>query len=113
MMIDLSNFYLKTAMSQQEYMCLKLTNIPDEVIHRYKLKDIATEDGYVYCKIRKGMYGIPQSGIIAQLLLEELLAKVRYTQSKIIPGLWKDANQPKYYMPLQYNTLEKKMSITY
>ena len=40
------------------------------------------------CKIRKGMYGLPQAGIIAQELLQERLAKVGYYQSKIIPGLW-------------------------
>ncbi len=35
------------------------------------------------------MYGLPQSGIITQQLLKECLGKVGYTQSKIIPGLWK------------------------
>jgi hypothetical protein len=40
-------------------------------------------------KINKGMYGLPQSGIITQQILKERLGKVGYTQSKIIPGLWK------------------------
>jgi hypothetical protein len=52
------------------------------------LHEIATEDGYVYCKIQKGMYGLPQAGLIVQELLQEHLAKVGYHQSKIIPGLW-------------------------
>jgi hypothetical protein len=56
---------------------------------QYNLRAIVTEDGFVYCEICKGMYSLPQSGIIAQELLEELLAKVGYTQSKIIPRLWK------------------------
>jgi hypothetical protein len=69
-------------------MHLKLSDIPEEIIEEYKLHEIASEDGYVYCKIRKGMYGLPQAGIIAQELLEQCLAKVGYSQSKIIPGLW-------------------------
>jgi hypothetical protein len=52
-------------------MRLKLSDMPDDVIAHYHLRNIATPDGYVYCKIRQGMYGLPQAGIIAQ----ELLAK--------------------------------------
>ncbi len=66
MTIDISNFYLKTPMAQQEYMQLKTTDIPEEIIKRYKHKDIETSDGYIYCEIKKGMYGLPQSGILAQ-----------------------------------------------
>jgi hypothetical protein len=75
-------------MEQYKYMRLKLSDIPNEIIIKYKLREIATSDGYVYCKIRKGMYGLPQAGIIAQELLQEHLAKVGYHQSKIVPGLW-------------------------
>jgi hypothetical protein len=69
-------------------MRLKLSGIPKEILNEYKLHEIATLDGYVYCKIRKGVYGLPQAGIIAQELLQERLAKVGYHQSKIVPGLW-------------------------
>jgi hypothetical protein len=43
----------------------------DNVIKHYYLTDLATPDGYVYCKIQKGMYSLPQAGIIAQQLLEK------------------------------------------
>ncbi len=69
-------------------MQLKLNDIPEEIIIEYKLQEIATEDGYVYCEIQQGMYGLLQAGIIMQDLLQERLAKVGYHQSKIIPGLW-------------------------
>jgi hypothetical protein len=32
-------------------------------------------DGFVYCKIRKGIYGLPQSGIVAQQLLKDISPK--------------------------------------
>ncbi len=52
------------------------------------LLDIATPDGYVYCKICQGMYGLPQAGIIAQELMAKRLKEHGYNQSKTTPGLW-------------------------
>ncbi len=67
--LDAKDFYLNTPMKRFEYMRLKLNGIPEEIIIEYKLHEIATEDGYVYCKIQKVMYDLPQAGIIAQDLL--------------------------------------------
>ncbi len=77
-----------------EYMQIKISDIPEEIIDEYNLREKATEDRYVYCKIRKGMYGLPQAGIIAQELLTERLAKHGYHQSKIILGLWTYETRP-------------------
>jgi hypothetical protein len=69
--MDIKNFYLCMPMSRYKYMQLKLSDMLEDVIEHYKLLNIATPDGYVYCEIRQGMYGLPQAGIITQ----ELLAK--------------------------------------
>ena len=87
-MLDMKDFYLNTPMKRYEYMRIKITDIRDVIIEHYKLREIVMEDRYVYCKIQKGMYGLPQAGIIAQELLQEQLAKEGYHQSHIIPGLW-------------------------
>ena len=42
----------------------------------------------MYVKIQKGMYGLPQAGILAQVLLEKRLNEHGYSQSKVVPGLW-------------------------
>ncbi len=75
-------------MAWYEYMRLKLADMPEDVIEHYCLCDIATPDGYVYCKIHHGMYGLPQAGIIAQELLAKRLKEHGYFQSKMTPGLW-------------------------
>ena len=75
-------------------MSLKLSDIPEEIIVQYNLRDIATPDGYVYMEITKRMYGLPQAGIIAQVLLEDHLGNHGYSQSKIIPGLWMHTTRP-------------------
>ncbi len=75
-------------MTRYEYTRLRLSNIPEDIIAHYHLIDIAAPNGYVYCKICQGMYGLLQAGIIAQKLLAKRLKEHRYTQSKTTPGLW-------------------------
>ena len=88
MTIDIKNFYLNTPMQRYEYIKLKLSDIPDEVIEEYNLRNIVTKDEYVYIEIRAGMYGLPAAGLLAQELLEKRLNKEGYFQDKFVPGLW-------------------------
>ena len=60
MMLDIKDFYLNTPMERYEYMRLKLTDIPEEIIVEYNLREIATDDGFVYCK--KGCTVYPKRG---------------------------------------------------
>ncbi len=69
--MDIKDFYLNTPMAWYKYMRLWIANIPNDVIEHYNLTDLAMQDGYVYCEIQKGMYGLPQARIIAQQLLEK------------------------------------------
>ncbi len=80
-----------------------MSEIPDKIIKEYQLDEIAMEHGYLYCKIHKGMYGLPQARIIVQELLEERLAKHGYMQSKIIHGLWKCKTRPTCFTLVVYN----------
>jgi hypothetical protein len=93
-MMDIKKFYRNTPMVRYEYMRLKLADMPNDVIEHYKLRDVATPDGFVYCEIRKGMYGLPQAGIIAQELLAKQVKEHGYSQSKTTPGLWKHEWRP-------------------
>jgi hypothetical protein len=75
-------------MAHYEYMQLKLSDMPEDVIAHYKLLNITTPDGYIYCEICQGMYGLPQVGIIAQELLAKELKEHGYSQSETTPDLW-------------------------
>ncbi len=70
MIMDIKDFYLNTPMARYEYMRLRLADMPEDVIAHYKLDAIVTPDGYIYCEIQKGMYGLPQAGIIAGLTIK-------------------------------------------
>ena len=69
-----------------EYMRVKITDIPDDIIHQYNLQKKVTKDGYVYDEVRKGMYGLPQVGFLSQQLIETRLNKAGYFQSQLTPG---------------------------
>ena len=49
---------------------------------------------YIYIKIRRGMYGLPQSGILANQFLTARLAPHGYYQCRHTPGLWKHKCRP-------------------
>ena len=59
-------------------MNLNLAEILDEIISVYNLKEKVHNDGYVYIEIQKGMYGLPQVGMLANKLLKRQLAKHGY-----------------------------------
>ena len=71
MTMDISNFYLMTPLHHPEFIHVKLSNILDEVIEEYKLREKATKNGSVYIKAKQGMYGLPQSGLLANKLLKK------------------------------------------
>ena len=53
MTMDLANFYLNLPLPCPEYMKIKLSDIPEEIIEEYKLRKKATESGYVFIVAKK------------------------------------------------------------
>ena len=70
-----------------EYMKVKEEIIPEEIRIQYNLKDVVA-DGWVYIEIRKGMYGLPQAGLLANIKLKKHLATHGYCPTKYTLGLW-------------------------
>jgi hypothetical protein len=87
MTMDIKDFYLNTPLDEYEYMRIPVAFIPTEIFEFYNLKDLV-HNGFVYVEIRKGMYGLPQAGRIANDLLTARLLKHGYTPVPITPGLW-------------------------
>ena len=85
---DIKNFYLGNKMKWFKYMKIHLSQIPEEIIQQYNLREIA-QNGYVYMEIQGGMYGLPQAGIIANDQLKTNLANHGYYQCRHTPGLWR------------------------
>ena len=73
-------------MSWFEYIKVKAEIIPDEIMEQYNLRTVVA-DGWVYIEIRKGMYGLPQTGLLANIKLRKKIATHGYFPTKYTPGL--------------------------
>jgi hypothetical protein len=87
MMMDIKNYYMLTPLPRYEYMSLHLSTIPDEIITKYKLRALYV-GGWVYLEIRKDIYGLKQAGLLANQLLQQILAHYGYYPDRKTPGLW-------------------------
>jgi hypothetical protein len=56
-------FYLGTPMDCYEYMRIPAKDTPANIMEQYNLT-LLVRNGHVLTKIRKGMYGLPQAGIL-------------------------------------------------
>ena len=78
---DIKNFCLNISLLRYEYVWLKLAYILEEMIVEYSLREKVSPDGTIYIKIYKGMYDLPQLGLIAQQLLEMRLENYGFDQA--------------------------------
>jgi hypothetical protein len=90
---DLKDFYLGTPMERYEYMRVPLHMIPDSIMDSYKLHS-KVRNGFVYIEVRRGMYGLPQAGKIANDQLVKFLAPHGYEPVALTHGLWKHNKRP-------------------
>jgi len=86
---DLKDFYLGTPMllTDYAYMHIPVLAIPNSIMEHYKLHNLV-HNGHVYVEIRKGMYGLPQAGRIANEHLQCLLLPHGYHPCPLTPSLW-------------------------
>jgi len=68
--------------------------IPEDIIEEYNLRDIVDSNGYIHCEVKRGMYGLPQAGLLAQQQLTNRLNQAGYIQSTTTPGFWKHQWRP-------------------
>jgi hypothetical protein len=77
-------------------MKMPIALFPADITEHYGLNDKVL-DGYVYMEIQKGMYGLPQAGILPNKLLKERLARHGYFEQPHMPGLWKHVSRPVWF----------------
>ena len=84
MTIDIKDYYLGTPMDRSEWMRVPVKFLPIATITKHKLHQFIN-NGQMLCEIAKGMYGLPQAGILAQKQLLTRLAAAGYTQDELVP----------------------------
>ena len=68
-------------------MRISLKIIPQEIIDTYDLTALIDDQGWIYMRIEKGMYGLKQAGIIANQELVKHMAPFGYHPVQHTPGL--------------------------
>jgi hypothetical protein len=107
MCLDVKNFYLGTPMDSFEYMRIPIKLIPQEIIVQYNLLQLVS-DGHVYIEVQKGIYGLPQAGILANQCIAGRLAIHGYHQTKFTPGLRRHVTRP-----IQYTLVVNDFGVQY
>ena len=96
MCADAGNFYLATPLDRPEYMRIPVELVPQEFIDANNLAS-KIKNGYIYMKIIRGIYGLPQSGVLANKLLKKRLEEHDYYEVDHTPGLFTHKTRPIWF----------------
>jgi hypothetical protein len=80
-------------MARYEYMRIPVPDIPPTILAQYQLAPLIHNNS-VTVEIRKGMYGLPQAGILAHDRLVEHLARHGYVKAPHTAGLFRHVTRP-------------------
>ena len=93
MCCDIKDFFLASPMKDPEFMRIPLKYLPPDIIKRYNLTPLL-HHGYVYCKIKKGVYGLKQAAILAYNQLLSRLTSAGYRPILGSAGMFKHVTRP-------------------
>ena len=85
--MDIVDYYLGTPLPRSEYLHIPLKFIPDDVLAKHSL-GVYVADGAILFEVLKGMYGLPQAGLLAQQRLTKHLALSGYHEDAFVPCLF-------------------------
>ena len=89
-------------------MIIHIRLIPLDIIKHYNLNDLVDQDEWIYMKIIRGMYGLPQAGILENNLPAQHLINHGCYQFKQKAGLWIHV-----WRHISFTLVEGKHSIGY
>jgi Reverse transcriptase (RNA-dependent DNA polymerase) len=96
MTADISDFYLHSDLTEPEFMWVPLANVPTAIQIKYNVAKFARGDR-VMMQINKGVYGLPQAGLLAQEKLIKILNKHGYFQTDNTKALFKHITRDIYF----------------
>ena len=84
----IKHFYLNNILPDPEFVRILLKITPQEIIDTYDPKALVDDQGWIYMRIEKGMYGLKQARIIVNQELVKHMAPFGCHHVKHTPGLW-------------------------
>ena len=58
MSLDIKDHFLQSILDDPEYLCIHNKYFLEDIRKKYNINAIVAPDGYVYCKIKRGIYGL-------------------------------------------------------
>ena len=89
--LDIKDFYLNTPLDRPEYLRITSKFLPQNIIVKNNLQPYLS-NGSILFQVKKGMYGLPQAGLLAQNRLIQHLAAHGYHQTATTCLFRHDAN---------------------
>ena len=93
MTLNLKDHYAASPMPTPAYIKIPSRIILPDIYHKYNLQT-KIQNKYVYCKIKKRIYGLKQAAPLAYNFLLKNLAPFGYKPIPHTTGLWKHYNKP-------------------
>ena len=86
--MDLKDHFLQIVMNYPEFMRIHRRFITNEIEKQYKAHQFTSHDDHIYCKIKRGMYGLKQATRLAYDLIKKRLKSHGYEPDAIYPNIW-------------------------
>ena len=87
MTLDLKDHFLQSTLPDAEYIRIHSKYFFEDVRLKYNIDSLVAPDGYVYCKLKRGMYGLKQAAKLARDNLIMHLAKYGYSPDPAAPNI--------------------------
>ena len=81
---------------------IQISMIPKQFVEKYNLTEKA-HNGYIFARVTKGIYVLPQAGQISHDALVKHLYPYGYHPSRKLPGPWKHNIRPIHFTLVVYD----------
>jgi hypothetical protein len=90
MAADITDYYLNTPLERPEYLRMTRKQVSSAIIAEYGYEESFVND-MMYFQVNKGMYDLPQAGLLAPNRLIAYIVQHGCTQSDVVPCLFRHA----------------------
>ena len=81
-------------LEEPEFLDIHAKYFLPDIRDKYNIDSLVHTDGYVYCQLKRGMYGLKQAACLARDKLITHLANYGYAPTKHAPNIWSHHTRP-------------------
>ena len=94
MTLDVNDFFLQSFLEEPEFLRIHSKYFFEDIRQKYNIDSIINKDGYVYCRVNRGLYGLKQAAKLAREQLIKHLEPYGYSPTKQAPNIWAHKTKP-------------------